>query len=86
MSDLDVVAGIVEQGARLRLFVGEMRRYQRKIARVQPPQQVVAGPFAAIGHVFACEHPGFPRSAVVTIAAQGGLLCVQVHRQNKTAM
>jgi hypothetical protein len=85
MGDLDIVAGIIKQVARLRLFVGEMRRYQREIARIQPPQQVVAGPLAVIGHVFAFDHPGFPRS-VAAIAAQAGSLCVQVHRQNETAM
>ena len=65
VDDLDVVAGIVEQFVRPGLFVREMRRDQSQIAGVEPPQQIVEWPVAAVRRLRCAAHfrmPPFVRS------------------------
>ena len=51
MHHADIVAGAVEQIVRLGLFKGEMRRDQRIVIGVEPPQQVVVGPVDDLGGI-----------------------------------
>src|SRR5260370_4709623 len=55
---LDVVAGIIQQLAGLRLFLREMWRDQREVFGAEPPQQVVEWP--SVQRVFVRNHPSSP--------------------------
>jgi hypothetical protein len=46
---IDVVAGIIKQLVGLSLIGNEVRGNQRKIAGVEPPQQVIVGPIDPTG-------------------------------------
>src|SRR6266446_8740673 len=66
---VDIVAGIIEQAAGGALFVCKMWLKQRKIAGVQPPQQIVVGPPGVVWSVSPRNHPvGAPCPAITTIA------------------
>ena len=86
MDDLDIVAGIVEQVVGVGLVLRQMRRDQREIGGVEPPQQIVERPLAGRAVASAprqhCKFPCPPSRHNSRSSPQ--FMCAQVNRQRKS--
>jgi hypothetical protein len=80
--DLDIVAGVVEQFARFGLLMCKVRRDQRVVGGVQPPQQIVVRPVGNQGRLVASrQHPKVSATLRTTIIDPRRLECSLVDRQ-----